>query len=485
MTNVINTSTNSALTSNVHATSITQQSDDLLPSLASLSFSVSNSTSSGETSATSSAVHVNQTLKEESNETTTTLSTLLNPIVNNNTVDAKDLKKQVDSAELQGRTNMLTVLTSQSTGSVASVSPSMSASQSQYDFTTKISEENSSVAAMWSNIDDGSNHNAVSNGFKNNSNYSNSLVTTLMNNTNLSNIQHQNRRAITASHGGFQPGLPPNNCAPRNMMPPPSIQQQQQQQQHGNHPHNMHKSNPQDHQSHHMAMQQQQQQPQQHPHQQNLNFHQTPNAIDRDPMHEQHRHQQKPNMYNSNYPVWSNPASSMPWQAQQQQAAINNSIPVRPFFRNFVHFFAISFFSCNFVLFFVISFFFFKFRFFCYCLTSLPHTKLAMMNFMLFFSIFTIKKFSCIIERFVCVIFFFVAATNTSTTMESWPFRSKFKPHVEQFTKSKANVAESRHVDVCICSVTMRHYVTNEIQTQHIISWQSTRSKFTASQQRR
>lgn len=321
MTNVINTSTNSALTSNVHATSITQQADDLLPSLASLSFNVSNS---GETSSSSTVAHTSQTLKDESNDTT--LSTLLNPIVNNNTVDAKDLKKHVDSADLQSTTNMLTVLTSQTTGSVASVSPSMSSSQPQYDFTTKLPDENSSVAAMWSNIDDGSNHNAVSNGFKNNSNYSNSLVTTLMNNTNMSNMQqqqqHQNRRAITASHGGFQPGLPPNNCAPRNMMPPTSLQQ------HGNHhPHNMHKSNPQEHPSHHMALQQQQQQ--QHSHQQNLNYHQTPNSIDRDPMHEQHRHPQKPNMYNSqNYPVWSNPASSMPWQAQQQQAAINNPIPV-------------------------------------------------------------------------------------------------------------------------------------------------------------
>lgn len=331
MTNVMNTSTNLALTSNVHATSLTQQPDDLLPSLASLSFNVS---SSGELSASSNAAHTSQSLlKEGTNECTTTLSTLLNPIVNNNTVDAKDLKKQqVDSvAELQVSTNMLTVLTSQTTGnnSVASVSPSMSSSQPQYDFTTKISEENSSsVAAMWSNIDDGSNPNAtLPNGFKNNSNYSNSLVTTLMNNTNMTNIQHQNRRAITASHGGFQPGLPPNNCAPRNMMPQPSIQQ------HGNHhPHNMHKSNPQDHQSHHMAVQQQQHQQQhqqpQHPHQQNLNFHQTPNAIERDPIHEQHRHPQKPNLYNSNYPVWSNPASSMPWQAQHQQAAINNSIPV-------------------------------------------------------------------------------------------------------------------------------------------------------------
>lgn len=358
MTNVLNSSTNSALTSNVHGTSITQQPDDLLPSLASLSFSVNSTVETSLASSSSvvaalsspsaaalSVAHVVQSLKDDSHETTSYTNSLLSPIVNNNTVDAKDLAKKLECGDLQGNatTNMLSVLTSQSTGNGASVSPSSmsSGNQPSFDFTTKLGDE-SSVAAMWSNIDDGSNHNGISNGFKSNSNYSNSLVTTLMNNTNnMTNMQqqqqhqqhqqqqqHQNRRAITASHGGFQPGLPPNNCTPpqRNMMPSHSIQQHP----HGNHhPHNMHqtKSNAQDHSSHHLGMQQPQQQQQHHPHQQ-MNFHQN-NAIDRnDPMHDAHRHSQKPNMYNSNYPVWSNPASSMPWQAQQQQNAINNSIPV-------------------------------------------------------------------------------------------------------------------------------------------------------------
>lgn len=334
MTNVINTTSNSVLTSNVHTTNITQQSDDLLPSLASLSFNVTNS---GETSVgsvtsisgtTGTTLNVGVHSTEDTNETT--LSTLLSPILNNNnTVDAKDFKTIENNLELQQNittADMLTVLTAQqTTNNVAAVSPSMSSSSSQapinsqYDFaTTKINDDNTSVAAMWSNIDDGSNHNIGSNGFKSNSNYPNSLVTTLMNNTNLSaNLQQQNRRAITASHGGYQQqqqqGLPPNNLQPRGM---PSIQQ------HANH-HNLHKPNQPEHQSHHMNMQQSH-----HLHQQNLNYHQTPNAIDRDQMHESHRHQQKPNLYNSSYPVWSNPSSTMPWQTQQQQSTMNNSIPV-------------------------------------------------------------------------------------------------------------------------------------------------------------
>lgn len=336
MTNVINTTTNSALTSSVLATNLTQQQPDDL--LASLTFNVS---AAGETSGsiasttTALTIGVGQST-DDTNDVT--LSSLLHPILNNNTVDVKDLKNNRDIvSDLQNHTtaDMLSVLTSQQTNNAgsASVSPSMSSSQpshnvqQQYDFTTK-NDENSSVAGMWSNLDDGNNHNVAANGFKTNS-YSNSLVTTLMNNTNLSsNMHQQNRRAITASHGGFQPaGLPSNNCAPPQQqqsrgMP---MQQQQQQQQHANHhPHNLHK---QQDQSHHMGMQQQQQQ-QHHP-QQNMSYHhQTPNHLDRDSMHDQHRHPQKSNMYNSNYPVWSNPASSMPWQTQQQQAAINNSIPV-------------------------------------------------------------------------------------------------------------------------------------------------------------
>lgn len=77
------------------------------------------------------------------------------------------------------------------------------------------------------------------------------------------------------------------------------------------------------------------------------------------------------------------------------------------------------------------------------------------------------------------------AAITSAAAMESWPLREF---DVEQSTKPKANIAKSEHVDVCRiwCVTTMRwHYVTNEISTQHIFSWQSTRSKCTASWRQR
>lgn len=350
MTNVINSSTKSALSSNVHVTSIAQQPDDLLPSLAALTFTVTHSgepapvsagvslTGSSPLSLDCGALHANDDSLDAGHS----------PHINNNSIDAQELKKHhIDSGDLLNHSaDMLTILTSPSPNNIASVSPSSIANaqapiSTPYEFaTTKHTDDNGSVGPLWppSGLDDATNHAVASNGFKPNSGYPNAMG--MLNNTSMSVSlqQQQQRRAITASHGGgFQQGLPPNNCGGRNM---PAIQSPP-----SHHAHSLNKASMPDHQTHHFGMhpQAQQQPPQQqhhhhsqlpHQHQPNMNFHQS-NAMDRDPHGDPHRHQpHKPAAFNSNYPVWSNPPSaSMPWQENQQhhnhhRPALNNSIPV-------------------------------------------------------------------------------------------------------------------------------------------------------------
>lgn len=311
MTNV---AANSSVTSNIH-TSISQ-ADDILPALTSLSFSVSASTTeidssqSAPTSTTVANVNRNSVTNDES---IISLSDPLNPLLTNNATDTKD--NNLDSTE--NNTELLSVLTNAINSNnvaavaVAATSPSLTSTQlslSPYDYATNPDEN--PIAAMWSNVDDGGSHNILSNGFKGSPNYQNS-VSNLLNNANIpGNLQPQNRRAITASHGCFQPGLPPNNCLPPNRGNAIPTQHPQ------NHLHSMHKNNMHD--------------PQQLPHSNhNFNYQQQNHDLrDQQQYQDPHRHPQKPGGYNSNYPVWSNPSSNVPWscggqsphsQQQQQQ----------------------------------------------------------------------------------------------------------------------------------------------------------------------
>lgn len=263
MTNVINPSNSTAMTSSVHGSSISQ-ADDLLPALSSLTFNVSNSgidtgdsgssgitsTPSGSGSNSSNSVTVNRGINQSNiDDPIDTQLNLLNPILNNNSIDAKDKKADVSDLHLQHQqqqqqslksSELLTILTVSNNG--ASTSPAMSASQmslSSYDYTT-----NTNDSPVWSNVDDGGNHNISSNGFKGSPTgrgFGQKHVGTCAFGRNsakntcpdvylaessagggygaatYANMhqhqqqqQQQNRRAITASHGCYQSGLPQN-----------------------------------------------------------------------------------------------------------------------------------------------------------------------------------------------------------------------------------------------------------------------------------
>lgn len=299
MTNVINTAANSAVTSNIHAPSL-NQSDDILPSLSSLSFNVTSS--SEHDSGSSPGIARGNASNDDTivSLSETNLSTL-NPILSSSSIEPKDSNLNT----VENNAELLSVLppASNSTNGSAT-SPSLNVAQvslSSYDYGTN--PDDNSVATVWSNVDDGSNHNILSNGFKSSPNYQNS-VSNLINNTNLSgNLQQsQNRRAITASHGCFQPALPPNNCIPPGRGNAIPIQHPSQ-----NHHHNMHKNNM--HESHQL--------PHSHHH---LGYQQPQNHDTRDQQYQDiHRHQQKPSGYNSNYPVWSNPSGAVAWSCGSNQ----------------------------------------------------------------------------------------------------------------------------------------------------------------------
>lgn len=315
MTNVMNSTNSTAVTSSVHGSSLSQ-ADDLLPALSSLTFNVTNSGidvgESGSTAITSppsgSNSSNNMTVNRIVNHTTiddsidTQQLNLLNPILNNNSIDAKDKKSDTNEMHMQHHqqqshksSELLTILTSSSASANngAASSPAMSASQmslSSYDYTTNTND--SPVSAMWSNVDDGSNHNISSNGFKGSPNYGANPMVNMMNHSNIPSSMHQqhqqqqNRRAITASHGSYQSGLPQNNSLIRgNSMP---IQQQT-----NHHPHNPHK-----HQPHPATLPPQQQQ---HGH-----------GMSAAAASGQHGH----NMH----PVWSN--ASTAWQPPQQHQSM-------------------------------------------------------------------------------------------------------------------------------------------------------------------
>lgn len=295
MTNVMN-STNPSVSTAGHCVSITQ-SDDLISSLSSLSFNESgaNESEAPITLSTPSGSNCSVTAASRRVEDASLHDLPSNLMINNNTVDAKDLTSDTleNHQKIQSQTiknsEILNALTSSSPNNGTISSKAMS-TLPNYEYPT--SSNDNSVSAMWSNVDDGSNHNLSSNGYKNNVNYTNSPIS-IMNNSNMQQQQmQQNRRAITASHGCFQPGSRLNTMPSQNHHLPAG---------------QFHKHNTQDQSIH----QQQHSMPQQVQHHA-MNYHQL--NTERDMMGDHQRHAQK---FGSNYPLWSNPQTTVAWSQPQ------------------------------------------------------------------------------------------------------------------------------------------------------------------------
>lgn len=170
MTNV--TASNSSISPNVHNSVINQQTDDLLPSISSLTFNVTG-TDNADQSTVNASNAVRSNIMNDDVTGSSLLSessiNLLNPILNNNTVDSKD--KKLEANELSGNSaaELLTVLTSTAANNGPAISPVMSAASQvtlpTFDYSTN-SDENP-VVSMWSSVDDGNNIGGIStNGFK-------------------------------------------------------------------------------------------------------------------------------------------------------------------------------------------------------------------------------------------------------------------------------------------------------------------------------
>lgn len=174
MTNVINTASNSSISPNLHNSVVSQQSEDHLPS--SLSFNVTSadgaehSTISGSGSVTHRSNPMNNDVSSSPQLSESSIS-LLNPLLNNNTVDNKDKKFELNDSPGNSATELLTVRTSPAGNNGASISPALSTPSqvtlTAFDYSSNSDE--SPVVSMWSSVDDGNNHNLASissNGFK-------------------------------------------------------------------------------------------------------------------------------------------------------------------------------------------------------------------------------------------------------------------------------------------------------------------------------